>query len=176
MRHPKKFPLTELLILIASILLLSACQGEMQNRGRIKPLEDIGRPLQQIPEGAVPVGDITGESVLFTGRDENGDLATELPFELTREVLERGRERYDIYCSPCHGLDGAGGGVAVQRGFPQPPSFHTQRLREAPPGHYFDVITNGFGVMFPYNTRVAPEDRWAIAAYVRVLQASQGEQ
>lgn len=162
------------ILFVTVTLLLSACQGEMQDRGRIKPLEDLGRAVRQVPQGVVPLGDTTGEGTFYTGRDENGELATELPFELTREVLERGREQYDIYCTPCHGLDGAGEGVAVTRGFPAPPSLHDQRLREAQLGYYFDVITNGFGVMFPYGDRVEPEDRWAIAAYIRALQVSQG--
>ncbi len=87
--------------------------------------------------------------------------------------MQRGHERYYIYCSPCHGLDGKGDGMIVERGFPKPPSYHTDRLRAAPARHFFDVITKGYGVMYPYAARVTPEDRWAIVAYVRALQMSQ---
>ena len=91
-------------------------------------------------------------------------------------MLERGQERFDIYCSPCHGRTGEGNGMIVQRGFPAPPSYHIERLRKAPVGHFFDVITQGYGVMYSYAQRVEPEDRWAIAAYIRALQLSQGAQ
>jgi mono/diheme cytochrome c family protein len=87
--------------------------------------------------------------------------------------LERGRERYDIFCSVCHGRTGEGNGMIVQRGFPPPPSYHIDRLREAPAGHFFHVITHGYGVMYSYATHVPPADRWAIAAYIRALQLSQ---
>lgn len=95
-----------------------------------------------------------------------------IPFPVTREVLDRGHERYNIFCSPCHGQTGDGNGMIVQRGFPQPPSLHLERLRTAPDGHYYDVITNGFGMMYSYAARVKPTDRWAIAAYIRALQLS----
>src|SRR5205809_543050 len=88
-------------------------------------------------------------------------------------VLERGRERFDIHCSPCHGRTGEGNGMIVQRGFPPPPSYHIDRLRKAPAGHFFNVITQGYGVMYSYAGQVEPADRWAIAAYIRVLQLSQ---
>ena len=92
--------------------------------------------------------------------------------KLTPELLARGRERFDAVCSECHDRTGSGNGMVVQRGFPQPPSFHVDRLRNAPIGHFYDVITNGYGVMYSYATRVEPEDRWAIAAYIRALQLS----
>jgi len=102
-----------------------------------------------------------------------GALMDKFPFPVTEEVLLRGQERYDIYCAPCHGRTGYGDGMIVRRGFSQPPSYHQARLREAPVGHYFDVITNGFGAMYPYGDRITPEDRWAIIAYIRALQLSQ---
>ena len=92
---------------------------------------------------------------------------------VTRAMLARGQERFAIYCAVCHGHAGEGNGMIVQRGFPQPPSLHEQRLRDAPVGHFFDVMTNGYGVMYSHASRVAPEDRWAIAAYIRALQLSQ---
>jgi mono/diheme cytochrome c family protein len=91
---------------------------------------------------------------------------------VTPALLERGRERYNIFCAPCHGATGEGNGMIVRRGFPPPPSYHIDRLRQAPDGHYFSVITNGFGRMYEYGTRVPPEDRWAITAYIRALQLS----
>jgi mono/diheme cytochrome c family protein len=91
---------------------------------------------------------------------------------VTMALLERGRERFDVYCAPCHGRDGSGNGMIVQRGFPHPPSYYSDRLRNAPSQHFYDVITHGYGVMFPYADRVEPADRWAIAAYIRALQAS----
>jgi mono/diheme cytochrome c family protein len=104
---------------------------------------------------------------------EMGAYVQEIPMVVTRELLARGQERFNIYCSPCHGGSGYGDGMIVQRGFPTPPSYHIDRLRQAPPGYFFDVITNGYGLMYSYNDRVTPEDRWAIVAYIRALQYSQ---
>jgi mono/diheme cytochrome c family protein len=111
------------------------------------------------------------QELLYTGKI-NGQLAKAFPFPIPREVLERGRDRFNIFCAPCHGLSGDGDGMIVQRGFRRPPSYHIERLRAAPAGHYFDVITNGLGVMYPYGYRVPPRDRWAIIAYIRALQLS----
>jgi mono/diheme cytochrome c family protein len=108
---------------------------------------------------------------MYTGK-VNGQAVTTFPFPITRDVLARGHERFDIYCSPCHSRTGEGNGVIVQRGFSHPPSYHTDRLRAAPVGHFFDVITNGFGAMQSYAARVEPQDRWAIIAYIRALQLS----
>jgi len=132
-----------------------------------------GQSARMPVAGTFPRGDLTTgpEEFLYTGK-VNGVLADALPFPVSREVLDRGRERFDIYCTPCHGLSGDGDGMIVQRGFRRPPSFHVDRLRTAPAGHFFDVITNGFGVMYPYDYRVAPSDRWAIVAYIRALQLS----
>jgi hypothetical protein len=102
------------------------------------------------------------------------DLVKEFPIPITREVLERGRERFNIFCSPCHGYTGRGDGMIVRRGFVTPPSYHIQRLKDAPVGHFFDVITNGYGAMYSYASRVSIPDRWAISTYIRVLQLSQG--
>ncbi|HJT06952.1 MAG TPA: cytochrome c, partial [Stellaceae bacterium] len=95
------------------------------------------------------------------------------PFPATAQVLERGQQRFNVYCSPCHGEAGDGNGMIVQRGFPRPPSYHIDRLRQAPSQHFYDVISNGYGAMYSYAARVAPADRWAIVAYIRALQASQ---
>ncbi|HEX9115694.1 MAG TPA: cytochrome c, partial [Anaerolineae bacterium] len=101
------------------------------------------------------------------------DVGNVMPFPVTREVLERGRERFNIYCAPCHSRTGDGNGMIVQRGYRRPPSYHIDRLRQAPLGHFFDVITNGFGAMPDYAAQVPPADRWAIIAYIRALQLSQ---
>jgi mono/diheme cytochrome c family protein len=116
---------------------------------------------QMLPAGVVAQGDLARAEQIAN------------PPAVDAKLLARGRERYDIYCSPCHGRSGAGDGMIVQRGFPKPPSYHSDRLRAAPAQHIFDVITNGYGVMYSYRARVAPRDRWAIVAYVRALQQSQ---
>ena len=100
-------------------------------------------------------------------------LAPPPPPPVTMALLERGRQRFDIDCSVCHGFAGFADGMVVQRGFPAPPSYHSDRLRKAPIQHYYDVITNGYGVMYSYAQRVSPEDRWAIVAYIRALRAAE---
>lgn len=125
-------------------------------------------------EGTVARGQLQLDTHLLTGRVD-GELASTLPASVpfNKSLLERGHERFDIYCSPCHGRTGEGNGIIVQRGLKRPPSFHEDRLREAAIGYYFDVMTNGFGAMFSYASRIPVQDRWAIAAYVRALQLSQ---
>jgi cytochrome c553 len=117
-------------------------------------------------------GQLREDEAFYTGKIGT-NLVTTFPMPVTRELLERGRERFDIYCSVCHGRTGEGNGMIVQRGFPVPPSYHIDRLRQAPVGHFFDVMTQGYGIMYSYSERVKPEDRWAIAAYIRALQLSQ---
>jgi mono/diheme cytochrome c family protein len=95
------------------------------------------------------------------------------PLPITAALLDRGRERFNIYCAPCHSMAGDGDGMIARRGFPSPPSYHTDRLRNAADSHFYQVITNGYGVMYPYADRIAPRDRWAIVAYIRALQLSQ---
>jgi mono/diheme cytochrome c family protein len=123
--------------------------------------------------GTVPRGELKlgPQELLYTGK-VGGQPSEAFPYPVTKEMVERGRERYNVFCSPCHGFSGEGDGMIVQRGFRHPPSLHDDRLRTAPAGHYFDVITNGFGVMYPYGYRVPPRDRWAIIAYIRALQLS----
>jgi hypothetical protein len=128
-----------------------------------------GRAMQRRVPGTVARGDVIEGEHFLTGKLD-GELADALPFELTREVLERGRERYSIFCTPCHDAAGTGGGMIVLRGMKRPETFHSQRLKEAPLGHWFDVMTRGFGAMYDYSDRIPPRDRWAIAAHVRVLQ------
>jgi hypothetical protein len=127
------------------------------------------RPLV---EGTVVHHSVPASDVMTTGL-ENGKPAAAFPMPVTRSLILRGQNRFDIFCAPCHGRLGDGNGIVVQRGFPAPPSFHTDSVRSQPPGFYVDVITRGFGRMYPYAARVHPDDRWAIAAYIRALQLSQ---
>lgn len=120
----------------------------------------------------VALGHLDADPAFYTGK-VGTNLVETFPYPITRQMLERGRERFDIYCAPCHGRTGDGNGMIVQRGFPAPPSYHIPRLQQAPVGHFFDVMTLGYGVMYSYAQRVEPSDRWAIAAYIRVLQQSQ---
>jgi mono/diheme cytochrome c family protein len=156
------------LFILAILTLFIGCdEGSMTNKGRVKPHEPVpffvdansSRPL---PEGAV------SRDAAFPGAIPN-----DFPFAISRKDLVRGQERYNIYCSVCHGFVGDGDGMVVQRGFTRPPSFHIDRLRTAPPGHFVSVITNGFGAMYSYSDRVSMDDRWRIAAYIRALQLSQ---
>jgi hypothetical protein len=131
-----------------------------------------GRSARPLPEGTVARGELRADKVFFTGK--SGDqFIDHLPFPVTREVLDRGQQRFNIYCSPCHGRLGNGLGMIVRRGLKRPPSYHIDRLRGVPVGYFYDVITNGFGAMQDYASQIAPRDRWAIAAYIRVLQFSQ---
>ena len=134
-----------------------------------------GAASRPIPANTIPRGEwgeIMLNETLYSGQ-ENGEFVETGPIPVTQAVLERGQERYDIFCAPCHSRVGDGQGMIAQRGFPPPPSFHTERLRQEPDGYYYDVITNGFGKMYSYSSRIQPEDRWAIVAYVRALQLSQ---
>jgi cytochrome c553 len=131
-----------------------------------------GRSERQPVPGTVARGQLRTDELFYTGR-ENNVAVDKFPFPITRADLERGRERFNVYCTPCHDYTGSGRGMIVRRGFPQPPSYHIQRLREAPVGHFYDVMTNGFGAMYSYAARIEPADRWRIAAYIRVLQLSQ---
>jgi cytochrome c553 len=158
------------------VLLFAGCRRDMFQQPKENPLrEDTffpdGAGSRPIPPHTVARGHLDEDEVFYTGM-VGTNLVTQFPFPITREVLERGRERFDIYCAECHGRTGDGNGMIVQRGFPAPPSYHIDRLRNAPVGHFFNVITHGYGVMYSYASRVEPRDRWAIAAYIRALQLS----
>jgi mono/diheme cytochrome c family protein len=158
-------------------MLVAGCRLDMHVQPKYLPYEPTsffadGRSERQPVPGTVARGHLRLDELLYTGK-ENGAIADRFPFAITRADLERGRERFNIYCTPCHDYTGSGHGMIVTRGFPPPPSFHIDRLRGAPAGHFFDVITNGDGSMYSYATRVEPEDRWRIAAYIRALQLSQ---
>ena len=165
------------LVALGLALLVSGCGRNMYDQPKAEVYESSrffadGSAARPLPEGTVSRERGAIDPVFLTGQDEGG-MVTELPIALTVELLQRGQERYDIYCSVCHGYDGAGKGMIVRKGFPQPTSFHEQRLLDAPVGYVYNAITNGFGRMFSYASRVPVEDRWAIAAYLKALQLSQ---
>jgi cytochrome c len=148
----------------------------MHLQPKYKPLEpssffDDGRSERPAIPGTVAHDHLRTDAHLYTGRVD-GVLVDSFPFPITRRDLERGRERFNIYCAPCHDYSGSGRGMIVQHRFPAPPSYHIDRLRDAPVGHFFEVITNGYGTMYSHADRVSPEDRWRIAAYIRALQLS----
>lgn len=167
--------LSWLLALAAIAVLAAGCRRDMFNQPYSKPLkssdffQDNHMASRPVVANTVARGHLDADDAFYRGKIGT-NLVDVFPFLVTREVLERGRERFDIYCAPCHGRAGDGDGMIVQRGFPQPPSYHIDRLRQAPVGHFYDVITQGYGVMYSYAARVEPTDRWAIAAYIRVLQ------
>jgi mono/diheme cytochrome c family protein len=131
-----------------------------------------GRSSRPPVPGTVARGQLRADTYFYTGM-MGAQAGDQMPFPITEQVLQRGRERFNIYCTPCHSRTGDGNGMIVQRGYRRPPSFHIDRLRKAPLGHFFDVMTNGFGAMPDYAAQIAPQDRWAIIAYIRALQLSQ---
>jgi hypothetical protein len=150
---------------------------DMYDQPKYKPLDGStffadGRASRDFPKNTVARGLLHDDEVFYKGR-EAGGFATHFPMPVTRELLMRGQQRYNIYCTPCHDWAGTGRGMVVRRGFKQPPSFHADRLREVAPGYLFDVITNGYGTMSGYGAHVPAEDRWAIVSYIRALQLSQ---
>lgn len=185
------------LLSLIVLLVLPGCRQQMADQPRYEPYEASGffrdsTSMRHPVAGTVPRESLLGEAYrpnrsnaegLASRRVDEGSEADRspdgaayrggYPFAITELVLQRGRNRYDIYCSPCHGRDGYGAGIIVQRGLRRPPSFHSERLRAAAPGHFYDVITEGFGSMYSYASRVAPADRWAITAYIQALQLSQ---
>jgi len=171
---PRLLTATALLFALA----LAGCRYDMQDQPRYEPLEsstffDDGRASRAPVAGTVARGHLDEDTVFFAGVEANGAMVTAIPMPVDRALLDRGRERYDIYCSPCHDRVGGGAGMIVQRGYKQPPTFHDDRMRSLPPGYYYNVIRNGFGVMPSYAAQVPANDRWAIVAYIRALQRSQ---
>jgi hypothetical protein len=166
-------------VFLAGIALATvACRLDMQVQPRYNPLAksdffDDHRAARPLIEGTVAHGDERADTYFYTGKIGNnpGDY---MPFPVTREVLDRGQERYDVYCAPCHSRVGDGNGFVPSRGFARkPPSYHIARLEKAPIGYFFDVMTNGFGIMLDYSAQIPARDRWCIAAYIRALQLSQ---
>jgi mono/diheme cytochrome c family protein len=178
----------KLLIAFALIALVAGCRWDMQDQPKylafrgseIFPDSLSSRPLV---EGTVARGYLREDDAYYTGKTSAkaaGDTSksnmgevNEFPFPITKEIVDRGQERYNIYCSPCHGVLGDGRGMVVNRGFRPPPSYHQDRLRTATLGHFYDVITNGFGAMPDYSMQIPPHERWAIISYIRALQFSQ---
>jgi mono/diheme cytochrome c family protein len=155
----------------------AACRQDMHDAPRYDPLEAStffadGVASRPLPANTVARGNLREDDHLYQGRI-NGQLADTFPMPVTEQVMARGQERYNVFCQPCHGPTGAGNGMIVQRGFRAPPSYHEERLRNAPVGYFYDVMTNGFGAMQDYASQVPVADRWAIAAYMRALQLSQ---
>jgi len=149
------------MLLVATAFALGACDN-MANQPKRLPYEVYPGQKPGVARAAPPAH--------IVARDEGPAPS---PPAVTPALLARGQQRFNIYCAPCHDRAGYGDGMIVQRGFPHPPSYHSERLRDAPNQHFYDVITNGYGAMFSYANRVAPKDRWAIVAYIRALQASQ---
>lgn len=180
MRRKAEFRISDYwfhLALCLLLLLVPACRRDMFNQPSSQPLsrndffQDNHMASRPLVLHTVARGHLDEDEAFYTGKIGT-NLVTTLPIPVTQELLQRGRERFEIYCSVCHGRTGEGNGMIVQRGFPIPPSYHIERLRQAPVGHFFDVMTQGYGIMYSYAERVKPEDRWAIAAYIRALQLS----
>ncbi len=190
------------LLLTAFCLLAAGCgvRFDMQDQPRYKAYKQSDffkdhRASRELPEGTVPRGQLHDNKAFYTGKidnpnpnatvttstDQSGNTVQasfpndidEFPIPVTKELVDRGQDRFSIYCIVCHGPVGNGDGMIVRRGFPKPPTYHDDRLRNAPVGHFFDVITNGWGKMNSYGYQVQPADRWAIVAYIRTLQVSQ---
>lgn len=165
------------MLLAFSVIALAGCRQDMHNQPKFKPLRQNDfyadkRASRPVIEGTIARGQLNEDTYFYTGKlgPNPGEV---FPFPVTDQVVNRGQERYTIYCTPCHSALGDGNGMIVQRGLRRPPSFHDERLRKAPVGHFFDVMTNGFGAMPDYSSQIAVRDRWAIIAYIRALQLSQ---
>jgi len=161
----------------AVLLAALGCRQDMHDQPKFKPLAQNDfyadqRAARPAVAGTIARGQLRDDSPLYTGKAD-GKFVELLPVPLTAALLDRGRERFTIYCTPCHGQTGRGDGMVVRRGYRRPVSFHTDRLRGERVGYYYDVMTNGFGAMPDYATQISVKDRWAIAAYVRALQLSQ---
>ncbi len=162
---------------IAAMVLLTACRQDMHNEPRYKPLAGSDffadqRSARPMVEGTVARGHLRIDEARYTGKIDGEDI-DQFPIPIAKEDIERGQTRFNIYCTPCHGHLGDGNGMVVLRGFRQPPSYFSDRLVHAPVGHYFDVVTNGFGAMPSYASRIQSDDRWRVVAYIRALQLSE---
>jgi hypothetical protein len=183
-----KFPIERALIVLAA-LASGACRQDMHDSPRLEPLEKSsffsdGRASRHPVEGTVARGQLNSDLHLHEGRrilkdpsrageEPETELVDELPYEVTRNMLVTGRERYEIFCTPCHARTGNGDGMVVRRGFQQPPSLHDDKIRSATLGHLYEVIRRGIGAMPGYGAQIPVDDRWAIVAYIRALQLSQ---
>ena len=162
---------------VSAAVMISGCRQDMHDQPKYVPLRQSSffndaRSARPVVEGTVARGQLHDDELMYTGKVKGAD-ATVFPMRVDAAVMARGQQRFNIYCSPCHGRTGQGDGMVVRRGYRRPPSMHQDRLRAAPPGHFFDVITNGFGAMPDYAAQIKAEDRWAIVAYIRALQLSE---
>ena len=177
-RRPMPAVVRRLAVCLPLLSWLAGCDN-LAKGTKIKPLEESkffsdGQSSRHPPTHAVAQGQLRVDTLLFTGRNPDGTMATEMPWPVNAAVLARGQQQFLSICANCHGPDGEGRGIIVRRGFPAPPTYHQDRLRQAPVGHLYDVITNGYGAMYPYASIVDDvQDRWAIVAYIRALQRSQ---
>ena len=168
---------TAAVVIVVMTIAVAGCRQDMHDAPRYEPLEAStffadGRSSRMLVANTVARGMLREDDHLYQGKID-GDLTDTFPMPVTAEVIARGRERFHVFCSPCHGRTGQGDGMVVQRGFSAPPSYHEPRLRAAPAGYFFDVMTHGVGAMSDYSAQVPVADRWAIAAYIRELQRSQ---
>jgi mono/diheme cytochrome c family protein len=162
---------------VAAALMFAGCRQDMHDQPKYVPLRQSAffndaRSARPVVEGTVARGQLRDDELLYTGKVK-GEDATLFPKRVDATLMARGQQRFNIYCAPCHGRTGQGDGMVVRRGYRRPPSMHQDRLRNAPVGHFFDVMTNGFGAMPDYATQIKAEDRWAIVAYIRALQLSE---
>lgn len=166
------------IVALGAVLLAGCSRLDMQDQPKYKdqrPSEFFadGRSSRPELDGTIARGELREDLAYYDGKDTAGKDIDAFPLTVDKALLQRGQQRYDIYCAPCHGRLGNGMGMIVQRGFKQPPSYHIDRLRNAPVGHFYDVITNGYGAMLSYSQQIQVRDRWAIVAYIRALQYSQ---
>jgi hypothetical protein len=174
-----------MMLVLAAMSLMAGCRQDMHNQPKFIPLRSntffpdqrsarypVSGTVPRLEDATMDAEQLDPSSYFLTGK-HGAAFGNELPFPLTREVMDRGEQRFNIYCSPCHARIGDGDGMIVQRGYKHPPSFHQERLRNAPVGYFFDIMSNGLGAMPDYASQIKPSDRWAIAAYIRALQMSQ---
>src|ERR1700687_2667843 len=164
--------------MVLALLASVACRQDMHDQPKFIPLRPSefftdGRSARPLPEGTVARGHLNDDVLFYTGKGADGKPADTFPFPVTKDVILRGQQRFNIYCSPCHDRTGSGDGMIVRRGYRRPPTYHSDRLRQQPNGYFFDVITRGFGAMPNYAQQISARDRWAIVAYLRALQLSQ---
>jgi cbb3-type cytochrome c oxidase subunit III len=164
--------------LVLSIAACSACRQDMHDQPKYIPLRPSdfftdGRSSRPITQGTVARGHLNDDTAFYTGKGSDNKPLNTFPFPITKDIILRGQQRFNIYCTPCHDRTGSGNGMIVRRGYRRPPSYHSDRLRKIPNGYIYDVITNGFGAMPDYAAQIQPSDRWAIVAYIRALQLSQ---
>ena len=166
-----------ILSVFCCLFLFNACRQDMADQPAYRPLQESdffadGQASRPLIQGTVARGQLRDDIHLYTGK-KDGQLVTTFPFVVDKEVVKRGQERFNIYCAPCHGQTGVGNGMIVQRGFKKAASYYDDEVRKKPIGHYFDVITNGYGAMAGYSAQVNVRDRWAIISYIKALQESQ---